>query len=179
MSTASILRSIKIFLPPMDTFRHNTIIGLLCCLGVGIYLWLCMLRQPLDISNTNSISILGPHGLFIFGQFLKKKVCKCGQSIESLGYYIVIRHNAALLIPWEWDTNEELTNLPTVRLRSNATLTSAPSHPVEAFCCRPRLEQTAALLDLTESVLKRHDIPCLITPLEKDPLHSFVKWGTL
>jgi hypothetical protein len=179
MSTASIPRSIKILFPPMDTFRRNTIGGLLGCLGIGIFLWTCMLQQPLDISNTNLIFILGLQGLFILGQSLEKHFCKCGQPIESLDYYIVIRHDTALLIPWGWDTNKELTSLPTVRLRSNATFTSVPSDPVEPFCCRPPSEQAETLCHLIESVLERDDIPCSIFQLEKDPLHSWVKFGTL
>jgi hypothetical protein len=155
----------------MDTYTRNIFMGLLRWLNVGIYLWLCMLRQPLGIfPNTNSISNLGPQALFNFSRSLEKQVCKCGQPIEGLDYYIIKRHNAALLLPRKWDTNEELTSRPMVSLWSDAAITNAPSNLVKPFCCCPPLEQAAILFKLTEFTLKRHNIPCFIAPLEKGQL---------
>lgn len=191
ISTASILRSIKILstiykapcILTMDTYIRNNFMGLLRWLDVGIYLWLRMLRQPLGIFLLNLISNLVPQAVFNFGRSLEKQVCKCGQPIEYLHYYIVERHNAAVLLPWEWDTNKELTSRPVVSLRSNTAIKTVRSDLAKPFCCRPPLEQAGILFKLTEPTLKRHDIPCFIMPVEKDPSdsheYSVARWGSL
>ena len=116
------------------------------------------------------ISNLGPRALFYVGRYLEKGVCTCGQPIKWLGYYTVERYNAVLLLPWEWDINEELTGRPIVSLWSDAAITIVPSDPPKPFCCRPPLEQAEILFTLAEFTLKRHDNPCFIVPLQKDLL---------
>jgi hypothetical protein len=188
MSTASILRIIKFLstihkLPSIlttDTYTSIIFISVLCWLNIGIYLWLCMVTIsrifPILIML---ISNLGPRALFYVGQ----QRCTCGQPIELLHYYIVERHNAVLLLPWKWDTNEELTGRPMVSLRSNIAITTVRSDLAKPFCCRPLLEQAGILFKLTESTLKRHDIPCFIMPAKKGPLdpHEYLvaRYGSL
>jgi hypothetical protein len=129
------------------------------------------------------ISNPGPRALFYVGRCLEKQRCTCGQPIELLHYYTVERHNAVLLLPWKWDTNEELTGRPMVSLRSNIASTTVRSDLAKPFCCRPLLEQAEILFKLTESTLKRHDIPCFIIPAEKGPLdpheYSVARGGSL
>ncbi|KAH8792213.1 hypothetical protein F5882DRAFT_376770 [Hyaloscypha sp. PMI_1271] len=149
----------------MDTYTCNNFMGLVCWLIVGICLWLL------------------PQAIFNLGRSLERQVCKCGQPIEYLHYYIVERHNAVILLPSGWDTNKELTSRPVVGLRSNTAMTTDCSDAAKPFCCRPPPEQARILFKLTESTLKRHYIPCFIMPVKESPSDSHecpvARWGSL
>ena len=119
-----------------------------------------------------SLSNLGPQAIFNFSRCLEKQVCKCGQPIKVLGYYVIERYNAVLLLPREWDANKELTSRPMVHLHSNATFCTIPSELVKPFCCHQPPEQAALLFILAEVTLKRRNIPCFIVPLEKGLLQN-------
>jgi hypothetical protein len=91
-------------------------------------------------------------------------VCRCGQPIELIVYYIIKRHNAILLLPQECDTNKELTGRPTVKLQSNATI--GDRFTVKPFCCQTTTEQAISLLVCTELSLKRRNIPNFIVAIK-------------
>jgi hypothetical protein len=131
---------------------------------------------------SQSITDLGPPTSFNFGQSIEKQVRKClecGQPIEAQKYYIIERYNAVLMLPQEWDTNEELTGQATMELQSNTPVTITSStldkpvcsiETITPLCCHPTMEQAELLLCFTRLALKRRNIPCFIVPLEKDQL---------
>jgi hypothetical protein len=102
---------------------------------------------------------------------------ECGQPIKAQKYYIIERYNAVLMLPQEWDTNEELTSQANMELQSNTPIITTtlvkPACSIEnitPFCCQPTTEQAELLLCFVRSALKRRNIPCFIVPLEKDQL---------
>ena len=164
----------------MDTYTCIIFIGLHCWLNVGIYLWLCILQAlGIFLILPKLISNLGSWAVFYVGRYLEKQGCKCGQPTKGLDYYIIERHNAVLLLPWELDINEELTTRPMVSLWSDAVIPIGPSDPAKPFCCRPPLEQAAVLFELAEFTLKKHDIPCFIVLQQKGHEYLVAKCGSL